>query len=198
MDRFLIIQTAFIGDVILATPVLEKLHAHYPHARIDILVRQDSEPLLRNHPFLNHVFTWHKKADKYTNFLKLIQQIRKERYDCVVNLHRFMSSGLITTLARASTTLGFAKNPLSFFYTHRATHQIGDGTHEVERNLSVISPLVETSFTKPRLYPSAGDYETVAHYRTSPYICIAPASVWYTKQLPPAKWIALVNQLPSD
>ena len=55
MHKFLIIQTAFIGDVVLATAVIEKLHQFYPHSKIDFLVRKGNEDLLKHHPFLNKV-----------------------------------------------------------------------------------------------------------------------------------------------
>ena len=51
--RFLIIQTAFIGDVILASALLEQLHDHYPKATIDLLIRAGNESLFAGHPFVN-------------------------------------------------------------------------------------------------------------------------------------------------
>ena len=53
INKFLIIQTAFIGDVILATPVIEKLHQYFPESKIDFLLRKGNENLLTNHPYLN-------------------------------------------------------------------------------------------------------------------------------------------------
>ena len=58
MLRFLIIQTAFIGDVVLATGILEKLHQYYPEAKIDFLLRKGNEGLLANHPYLNELLVW--------------------------------------------------------------------------------------------------------------------------------------------
>jgi len=46
MKKFLVIQTAFIGDVVLATGILEKLHHFYPDAEIDLLVRKGNEGYL--------------------------------------------------------------------------------------------------------------------------------------------------------
>ena len=60
MRHILIIQTAFIGDVILATAVAEKLHTRYPQAHIDFLLRKGNEPLLTGHPFIRHVWIWDK------------------------------------------------------------------------------------------------------------------------------------------
>ena len=51
--KILLMQTAFIGDVILATSLLEKLHHHFPEAEIDFLVRKGNESLFKQHPFIN-------------------------------------------------------------------------------------------------------------------------------------------------
>lgn len=48
MQQFLIIQTAFIGDVVMATALIEKLHAFFPGAQIDFLVRKGNEGLLKD------------------------------------------------------------------------------------------------------------------------------------------------------
>jgi ADP-heptose:LPS heptosyltransferase len=50
VQKFLIIQTAFIGDVVLATSLVEKLHNWFPDAQIDFLVRKGNESLLTGHP----------------------------------------------------------------------------------------------------------------------------------------------------
>ncbi|MEM6967542.1 MAG: glycosyltransferase family 9 protein, partial [Bacteroidota bacterium] len=72
MKKILIIQTAFIGDVILATPLIEKLHQYFPDAELDFLLRKGNESLLRNHPFLNEILIWNKKEKKTRNlFLTL-------------------------------------------------------------------------------------------------------------------------------
>ena len=49
MMKFLVVQTAFIGDVILATPIVEKLRAFYPDAQVDFLLRKGDEALLAGH-----------------------------------------------------------------------------------------------------------------------------------------------------
>ncbi len=46
LRKFLVIQTASIGDVILATPVIEKLHFHFPDAKIDFLVKKGESELI--------------------------------------------------------------------------------------------------------------------------------------------------------
>lgn len=196
--NFLILQTAFIGDVILATPVLEKLHQFYPDARIDFLLKKGHEELFQNHPFINEVIVWDKKKNKLFNLWKVIKKVRSNEYDVVINLHRFASSGIITALSGAKSKIGFNKNPLSLFYTKTIPHDIGSGTHEVERNHLLIAGLTDTVFLKPRLHPSGKEFQSVQKYTQQKYICIAPASVWYTKQLPLHKWVELIKKLPSD
>jgi ADP-heptose:LPS heptosyltransferase len=187
-QSFLIIQTAFIGDVILATALIEKLHQHYPEAKIDFLLRKGNEGLLIGHPHLRNVLIWNKKESKIRNLFKMIGQIRSNRYDCLINVHRFASSGFITALSNAKLKIGFDKNPLSFLFDKKITHKIGS-LHEVQRNQKLIEEFTDTVSSKPKLFPSDIDIEKVRSYQGGKYICIAPTSVWFTKQLPPEKWI---------
>ncbi len=192
--KILVIQTAFIGDVILATPVIEKLHAFYPDAHLDFLVRKGNETLLTAHPFLRQVIIWDKKNGKLANLLSIASKVRKEKYDIVINLHRFASSGFIVFRSGAKQRIGFDKNPFSFCYTRKVKHVIGEGKHEIDRNLELIEPLTDQSRVLPRLYPGPSDAESVKNYKSDPYICTAPTSVWFTKQYPADKWIELTKK----
>lgn len=198
MQTVLIIQTAFIGDVILATALIEKIHAFYPAAKIDFLVRKGNESLLVEHPFIRKVIVWDKQTTKYKNLTSIAREIRTSSYEYVINLQRFASTGWLTARSGAKHKIGFAKNPFSFFYTKKLAHQIGNGTHEVARNLSLISHLTDEMEAKPKLYPSTVDFKKVEHYKEEAYICIAPTSVWHTKQFPAEKWIELINNLPAN
>ena len=193
MQRILIIQTAFIGDVILATPVISELKRLFPQAEIDVLVKKGNGPLLENDPHVHRLFQLDKKAGKVKEILRLRKEFIKRSYDLAVNLHRFGSSGLITILSGAKKTYGFRKNPFSLFFTKRFEHQIGDGTHEVERNLSLIREFGANAIARPVLYPGEEAEDVVRSYKDEPYFCFAPASVWFTKQLPEEKWVELLK-----
>jgi ADP-heptose:LPS heptosyltransferase len=198
--QILIIQTAFLGDVVLATPLIEKLHRFYPQANIDFLLRKGNEGLLAGHPLLRKVFIWDKKGGKWKNAGKLIKQFRQVRYDYIINLQRFFSSGVITILSGGRQTIGFNKNPLSFLFTRSIVHHIAaDGElveHEVQRNLRCIEALTDDHYELPKLYPSPIDWEATKELKKQLFITIAPASVWFTKQYPPEKWVELINHLP--
>jgi heptosyltransferase-2 len=47
------------------------------------------------------------------------------------------------------------------------------------------------------VYPSEKEYEAVKTYKQQPYICIAPTSVWFTKQFPADRWVELIRKLPA-
>ncbi|MDA9881828.1 glycosyltransferase family 9 protein [Crocinitomicaceae bacterium] len=194
MNRILIVQTAFLGDVILATPVVSELNRLYPNAHIDFLVKKGNESLLKNNPKINSVFTFDKLQGKYKSMRLLIIRFRKNRYDLVVNLQRFASSGIITALSGGKLKYGFKKNPLSFTYSKSFSHSMNNGMHEVERNLSVISEFGAKKLIRPELFPSSKDFSAIVHYQSESYICIAPASVWFTKQLPIEKWNQLIQK----
>lgn len=198
MKKFLVIQTAFIGDVILATAVVEKLYQFYPESQIDFLLRKGNEGLLENHPFINEVLIWDKKNKKYDNLKQITKQVAKNRYDVVVNLQRFASSGLITTLSGAKQKIGFKKNPLSFSFTKKVEHKIGNGQHEIERNQLLIAELTDSIASIPKLYPTNKDYEEVEYFKKNDYVCMAPTSVWFTKQLPKEQWVKLIHKIKDN
>ena len=194
MQRILIIQTAFLGDVILASPVWENLHAAYPDAQIDVVVKKGNESLLVAHPFLHQVFIF-DKSQKVKTLWNLGKTLRSQQYDLVINLQRFASSGILTFLARGKESRGFEKNPLSVLYTKKFKHEMKPNWHEVDRNLSLISDLVPTPIRRPQLFPSKEDLNSIQMYQEVPYYCLAPTSVWFTKQAPKEVWIGLIEKL---
>ncbi|HWK07333.1 MAG TPA: glycosyltransferase family 9 protein [Puia sp.] len=228
MQKFLVIQTAFIGDVVLATGIIEKLHEYYPDAQIDFLVRKGNEALLAAHPFLHEVLVWDKKQHKLSNLWNMGRRIRQARYDKVINVQRFAATGLLTAFSGAGETIGFDKNPLSRFFSKRIPHIVsysvdpGSGhvtgsseltpspaaasvtpghpipRHEIERNQELIRDFTDARPARPRLYPSPQDIDRVGEYKRTPYITVSPASVWFTKQYPKEKWISFINKVPAS
>ena len=197
MKKILVIQTAFIGDVVLATSLIENLHQQFPEVKIDILVRKGNESLFQAHPFLNQVLVWDKKNNKYQNWVGLLFKIRSSQYDVVLNAQRFAATGAWTAFSKAKIKIGFDKNPFSFLFTHAVVHQFSEkGQHEIDRNHQLLSSLFMTKVAMPKLYPTASDELAVSSYQQLPYLCIAPASVWFTKQFSLEKWVDLINEVP--
>jgi heptosyltransferase-2 len=196
--KILIIQTAFLGDVILISSLVEKLKHYYPQSAIHLLIRKGFEEVYKNHPLVEKIWLRDKKKHNGWGILLLGLRIRKEQFDMVINVHRFASSGLITLLSGANLKIGFNKNPFSFIYTHIVKHNIHKNIHETERNHQLIELFTDKLPAKPKLYPQPSDYANIKKYQSQKYYCIAPASVWFTKQWPKHKWAELINTLPTE
>lgn len=199
MQKILVIQTAFIGDVILGSAVLEALHKELPDAQLDLLVRKGNESLFKDHPYLGDLLIWNKRESKYKGLFRMLRTIRKNRYDVVINLHRFASSGFLTAFSGAPKRIGYEKNPWSFRFTEKHEHPIGEKgdsefLHEVERNHSLLNSLVSGEATRPKLYPSAYDHAVIEPFIKKKFITIAAGSVWFTKQWPIHKWRELLDR----
>lgn len=226
MKQFLLIQTAFLGDAVLASGLLEKLHEFFPDADLDMVVRKGNEGLFKGHPYLRELYVWDKRQGKTRALFRLIRSIRKQRYDHVINAQRFFSTGLMTVLSGGKETIGFDKNPLSFLFSRKVKHVIPEwktlrgthaamemeGKHEMDRLNDLIAHLTDATRPLPRLYPAEEDRRQARQALQEPgvpsslqqdlpkpgqgYATIAPASVWHTKQWPAEKWIGLVKALP--
>lgn len=193
-QKILLIQTAFIGDTILATSVAEELHAVFPHAQIVLLIRKGHEELFHQHPFLT-IWT-HDKSKKYSSLFSLIKKIRQEKFDAVINLHRYFSSNLLTVLSGAPYKSGF-QSFMSIFFSHSVTHSFQKNLHEIHRYHQLAEPLTQSlKVYLPKLYPSQQWPKNF--YTNKKYVCFFPGSVWATKQLPPAKWIELISHFSDE
>lgn len=206
-NKILIIQTAFIGDVILATSFIRQVHQAFPDSEIHFLLRKGNQKITEHNPLVSNTIIW-DKAHKWKSLFACIKEVRNEKYDIVFNIQRFFNSGLITALSGAKTKVGFDKNPLSLFFTYKVKHMIPHSTessylHETQRNQQLIIPLKEQKLSRlrPELYFTKAEKEKVerikkeTNTKNKPYIVMAPSSVWFTKQLQKKKWIELVKNL---
>lgn len=159
----------------LASALLEKLHAHYPDAAIDLVVRKGNHGLFTGHPFLRKLYVWDKGQGKNRDLFRLVRAFRKQRYDHVINAQRFFSTGLMTVLSGGKETIGYDKNPLSFLFSRKVQHVIPDWKalrgkdpeegasfkHEVDRLNDLIAHLTDGERPLPRLYPTPEAREKV-------------------------------------
>lgn len=194
--HILVIQTAFIGDAILASSVIEALNQQEEVESVSLMVRKGNESLYKGHPFLKRLFVLDKSLPKFRQISSMIKEIRTEKFDVTVNLQRFMTTGMITARSGAKVKIGFEKNPMAWTFDHRIKHEIGDGRHEVERNMDLLEPLFGKVNAAPKLYPSTEDQEK-ANWEGD-YVCMAPSSVWFTKQWPVEHWISLCDKMGTE
>jgi heptosyltransferase II len=134
----LVIQTAFLGDVVLGTALIESLYSQNGLGGIDMLVRAGNEGVLAGNPKIRSVLVWEKRPNrtslargimallpkKWQSWWQLLLLIREKEYDAVVVVQRFFSMGLLAGLSRARVRVGFNKSPARWLFTHVCKHEI--------------------------------------------------------------------------
>ncbi len=204
--NILIIQTAFIGDTILASHFARAVKDQFPDSKIHFFLRKGNESVIQGLSSIEKVWVWDKAGGKTRNLMRLIGELRKIKFDYVFNLHRHFNSGLVSSLMHADYKVGFKQNPMAMFYTHKANHLIPHHPienekvywHEVERNLQLIKLVVsdyEIKSGRPELPLLLKHFEKIAKYKTEEYFVVAPASVWYTKAWSEIKYRELTGEL---
>lgn len=209
--KILIIQTAFLGDVILALPMVQTIKNVYPKAGIDFLCIPSTKNVLENNPMLRNVIVYDKHNSGKKGLHDIIHKIRNNKYGMVLCPHRSFRSALITYLSGAKTRIGFDRNSASYLLTHKVRYE--KNSHEIERDISLIKAIPGISITKeqielkPKLYPSKDDIDAAGLVlnnspstllRTGNYITFSPCSKWFTKQLTLQKTIDVVKELISS
>jgi lipopolysaccharide heptosyltransferase I len=130
-SRILLIKPSALGDVIHTIPVLAKLRARYPRARIDWLLTPENAQLLQHHPALSGTVAFDRQ--KLRTFgrcmhgtvagLRLLAHLYRSRYDLVIDLHGQLRSAFFSLATRASARVGFDK-PVPFVNTRSGHYSL--------------------------------------------------------------------------
>jgi heptosyltransferase-2 len=194
--KVLFIQTAFIGDAILASALWETWHEEFPDDELHVCVRKGNESLFAGHPFLAGLHIWDKRGGwwkRYRSLMGLASSLRGEGFDAVITPHRHASSGWLAWRSGAPHRVGFEVHPLRFLFTHTVPHGFDDGVHEVKRNHRLLGMwLGQEALREPRLHPAEGPGTKES------YAVLTPASQWATKQWPEARWVELCDALEHE
>lgn len=204
--KILIIQTAFLGDVILSLPLVQVLKDKMPDCLIDYLCIPKTQEILRNNPFIDNIILYDKHSeDKGLHGLKKItNEIKKNEYDVIISVQRFLRSTLIANRSGAKKTISYDSSTLSFLYTDKVEYK---RKHEILRVLDLLSPLGinDLPLIKPELFPSEKDKDEVRRIfkglgvsGKKDLICIAPGSVWFTKRFPKDKFVMLLDMMDCE
>lgn len=202
-QKILIVQTAFIGDVILATPLVQALQSIFAPCEIDFMAIPAAANLLEKNPGINRVLIFDKRGKQRSAaaLLRFAKALRAEKYDLAIVPHRSLRSALLVWLARIPLRVGFDRSAGAFLLTQRARYQ---EKHEVERNLDLLRPFGKIpQELKPQVDWDEADAARVAELTKNAdskrvWCALAPGSVWATKRWPADRFAKLAKALIAE
>ncbi|MGE0445010.1 MAG: lipopolysaccharide heptosyltransferase I [Vicinamibacterales bacterium] len=194
MNRFLIVRLGSLGDVVHGIPVAAALRAEYPNARIDWMVDPRYIELLNLVTCLDRRIPVDPRGiyrGGRGRFRQTLAELRRVRYDAVIDLQGLLKSAVLARLVRAQQTIGFPREhlrePLArFFYTHTP---VPESTHVVHKNLALLAPLQihDRRLSFPIEIPRTPTVEAVIE-RFGGYALINPGAAWPNKRWPPDRF----------
>lgn len=195
--RILIIHTAFIGDIVLSTPLIKKLRDTYPKAEITYLTTPVGASILRNNPHLNHIIEYDKRGEHkgMKGFWAIAKKLKMEAYNLVITPHRYLRSTFLTFLTGAPIRRGYDSAAASFLYNERVHYD--KSKHEVEKLLSFV-PKDEGKRYEIEIFPTELEVEKVDKLlkkRREKVVVVAPGSKWFTKKWPLEYFNRVIKEL---
>lgn len=198
--KVLLVQTSFIGDVVLSTPVITNLRTLYPDAEIVTLTTPIAEELWKFHPAVSKTLVFDKRGCDagVRGFLRMAQMLRAEKFDIVFSLHKSLRTSLLLLAAGIPLRYGFSEAVGSFLYSQ--TKPRSEFSHDVLRNLAIFRVLGrEPGDLNQRLEifrPETVKREVTAMLggQAKPLLGLAPGSVWPTKRWTPEGFAEVANE----
>jgi lipopolysaccharide heptosyltransferase II len=161
-EKFLVVRTDRIGDVLLSTPVLEAIKRKYPKSKVSMMISPYTKDLLINNPWVDEIITYEQSSS--SDFFKLVKSLRKKKFDFAILLRPTLRMALLLYLSGIRVRIGTGYRAYQFLfnckvYEHRKTIE----KHELEYNLSMLVPLgISGEVIVPRIFLSAEE-ETISN-----------------------------------
>jgi heptosyltransferase-2 len=185
-ERVLVIQTAFLGDVILTTGLLTSLAARF--GPVDVVTTPAAAPLVETHPAVRRVVRYDKRgADRGVGgLLTLAARLEDAGYTRAYLPHRSLRSAALARLARVPQRIGFAGSPGAWSYSRRIVRPAAG--HDAERILALAEPAPGTT-AEVSLGLTPADRSQAAewlqqHGVNAGFVALAPGSIWGSKRWP--------------
>lgn len=202
--KILVFHTAFIGDIILALPLVQVLRNSYQNAQITFVAIPSVSSVLHNHPAVREVLVYDKKGRDggIGGILSLAKALRARHFDLALIPHRSLRSAVIAWLARIPRRVGFSTSAGRFLLTDVVAYD--KHAHEIARNIKLLEAIgIRVRDNElPNLYPAESDCAVVDGLlkgRGSPdLVALAPGSVWNTKRWLKENYIALGKMLVEE
>lgn len=225
-SRILLVKPSALGDVVHTIPLLPKLRVRFPRAQIDWLITPENAQLVQHHPALSDVVLFDRKKlaqfgrswGATTELARLLGQLRRGRYQLVIDLHGQMRSALVTLATGAPVRIGFdrpvrrtrtesaqyelrnlpqrgwagAREASWLAYSHRIPIPTLD-VHAINRHLW-LTPILGLDDTPPdlRIYLSPKTEMDVdrllEQHGLQQFSALVPGTIWETKHWHPERF----------
>lgn len=201
-----IIQTAFLGDVVLTLPLVQVIKNNYPDIKISFVSTPLATGISSSFKAVDTVISYDKRGiRKGLDGIKHIASYLKENeVDCIISSHRSLRTSLVNYYAKPLYSVGFNTASLSFLYKKRIKYI--KHIHEIKRNLSLLKAFTDydklnLDYGHLELDIPENDMNFVdsmivsRHLEPDKIIAFAPGSIWETKKWKEKHFIRLAKML---
>ena len=188
MPRLLFITLSNIGDLVMTTPVLEALHAAYPHHLVDIVADPRSSTLLRACPYVGDIIHRHKRGG-WREQWRFLRRLRRHRYEVAVDLR----GPVLLTLARANQR--GRKRRRSTSAEHAVEHHFS-ALRNID-GVGAVIPATRVWLDEEAEHYAAGVVDSLG-LTAGRILGIAPGANWPGKIWPVARYKELIGVLKSE
>lgn len=169
--KILVIQQKMIGDVLTSSILFEALREKYPDAQLHYVVNHNTTAVVENNPHIDKLIIVTKEAlESKAKFFSFLKEIKKYKYDIVLDAYGKTSSNLITFFSGAKTKIGKHKGYTSFLYSHTLKDRIttkNESAFAIKDRLQLLEPLdIFKSIIKPKIYLTNDELEASKNFLT--------------------------------
>ncbi len=198
-SRILLVQTAFLGDAILTTPLLRAIKQTFPEAALDVLCIPQTRLVFQFNPHIRKIISFDKRklSGRVRSIFSVFSFLKRGNYDLAVSAQMSLTTSLLLVLAGIPERLGFPRQELTTM-----TVQLPKGMPVVKRYLRLMQVFSDKEFNfQTELF---WDQETEAEVEKKiealsstgePIVGLAPGSVWPTKRWPAEYYANLIRSL---
>ena len=144
--KILVIQFRKIGDVIATSVIFNELREKFPDSELHYLVDSNTEAVLLNNPMIDKIILFDQSLKKSIRYFRFhLLNVRKAKYDVVIDIYSKNSSALISMFSKAKIKISYRKWYSSFAYSHtieRAKYPYSEMKLAIENRLSLLSPIL--------------------------------------------------------
>jgi heptosyltransferase II len=200
--RFLVVETGFVGDVLVTTPAMRAIRRAYPRCEITAAVRPASGLVLVGNLNVSKLLPMRKRdRSGVLAVFRIASWIRSQNFDAAFIFRPSFRSALIPALGAVPVRAGLASEGRGFLLTHKAPYDPKES--EVLKHLKVVGLLgiqpdgyeLEMFLTDEEQAEAVG---LLGDLKGRPLVAIHPGANWPVRRWPAERFAELGSRLTSE